>query len=66
MSVRSERRSAAATSSSPAPATLKRTPAPSSGGVSSSPILIATHVLDQIRTSIAYSPQTTPRGIRPP
>ena len=33
------------------PASVNRTPAPSSGGQSSRPILIATQVLDQIRTS---------------
>jgi hypothetical protein len=38
--------------SSTVPAIAKRIPADSSGGQSSSPILIATQVLDQIRTSI--------------
>jgi hypothetical protein len=44
---------AAANTSSTAPAAAKRTPAPSSAGESSSPILIATQVLDQITTSSA-------------
>ncbi len=64
-SVSSERRPRRATTSSPSPATAKRTPAPSSGGVSSRPILIATHVLDQMSTSSAYSDQTTPRPMAP-
>ena len=42
-----------ASTSRPAPASTKRNPAPSSGGVSSSPNLIATHVLDQMTTSSA-------------
>ena len=37
-----------ANTSRPTPASAKRMPAPSSGGVSSRPILIATHVLDQM------------------
>src|SRR3954465_12551522 len=60
-SVRSGRRRAAVRTSSPAPAAVNRTPAPSSGGTSSSPSLIATHVLDQMTTSIAYSDQTATR-----
>ena len=51
-SVRSERRIATARRSSPAPAIANRTPADSSGATSSSPILIATQVLDQISTSV--------------
>ena len=50
-SVRSVRRVAAVTASSTSPAAAKRMPAPSSGGQSSSPILIETQVLDQITTS---------------
>src|SRR3954466_1508835 len=60
-SVRSGRRRAAVRASSPAPAAVNRTPAPSSGGTSSSPSLIATHVLDQMTTSIAYNDQTATR-----
>ena len=44
---------AAATASRRTPASVKRTPAPRNGGVSSRPILIATQVLDQISTSPA-------------
>src|SRR5918992_5419148 len=58
------RPSAFARASSPAPASTNRTPAPSSGGTSSSPILIVTHVDDQIRTFIAYRDQMTERGTR--
>src|SRR3954466_7802709 len=60
-SVESERPRMAASNSSPTPAAAKRPPAPSRGGVSSSPILIATHVLHQMTTSRAYSDQTTGR-----
>src|SRR3954452_13190937 len=52
-----------ASTSSPIPASANRTPAPSSGGVSSSPTLIATQVLDQMATSRAYSDQTAARLI---
>src|SRR3954453_2280738 len=52
-----------ASTSSPIPASANRTPAPSSGGVSSSPTLIATHVLDQMATSKAYRDQTAARLI---
>src|SRR3954463_12537730 len=62
-SVESRRRCTAARTSRPMPAAAKRTPAPSSGGVSSSPSLIATQVLDQMATSSAYSDQTTGRLI---
>src|SRR4051812_43485701 len=62
-SVDSRRPCMAAMTSRPMPAAAKRTPAPSSGGVSSSPILIATHVLDQMATRRAYSDQTTGRLI---
>src|SRR4051812_22201595 len=65
-SVRSERPWTAASASRPTPASANRTPAPSIGGVSSSPILIATQVLDQMATSRAYSDQTTGRLIEPP
>src|SRR3712207_6369944 len=61
-SVRSGRPSTRASTSSPAPATANRTPAPSSGGMSSSPILIATQVLDQTTTSAEYRVQTSGRG----
>src|SRR3954471_8688554 len=60
-SVESERPRTAVMTSKPMPAAAKRTPAPSIGGVSSSPILIATHVLDQMTTSRAYSDQATGR-----
>src|SRR3954471_13720295 len=62
-SVRSERPRTAASASRPTPASANRTPAPSSGGVSSSPILIATQVLDQMATRRAYSDQTAGRLI---
>src|SRR3954453_7148965 len=52
-----------ASTSSPIPASANRTPAPSSGGVSSSPSLIATQVLDQMATRSAYRDQTTGRLI---
>src|SRR3954466_6105200 len=60
-SVESERPRTAARTSRPMPAAANRMPAPSIGGVSSSPILIATHVLDQMTTSRAYSDQATGR-----
>ena len=52
-SVLSGRRRSAANPSSRTPAAAKRIPAPSSAGASSSPILIATQVDDQMRTSRA-------------
>ena len=52
-SVRSERPLTRANTSRPTPASANRMPAPSSGGMSSSPTLIATHVLDQMATSRA-------------
>src|SRR3954465_6414376 len=60
-SVRSGRRVARASTNSPPPATANRIPADSSGGMSSRPILIATQVLDQIRTRSPYRVQT--RGL---
>src|SRR3954454_7285535 len=63
-SVESRRRGTAARTTRPMPAAAKRTPAPRSGGVSSSPILIATQVLDQMATSRAYSDQTAARLIK--
>src|SRR5919199_3297083 len=63
MSVRSERPRKEASASSPTPATRNRMPAPSSGGVSPSPTLIATQVLDQMATSSAYRDQTETRLI---
>ena len=56
------RRSAAKPSSS-TPAAAKRIPAPSSAGASSSPILIATQVLDQMMTSSAYRPSAVLRDM---
>src|SRR4051794_33998693 len=63
-SVRSERPETRARRSRPTPANAKRTPAPSSGGVSRSPTLIATQVLDQMATSSAYNDQTAGRLMR--
>src|SRR3954467_7436802 len=65
-SVRSERPRIAASANRPTPAMANRTPAPSSGGVSSSPILIATQVLDQMATRRAYSDQMARRLIDQP
>src|SRR3954447_26279792 len=65
-SVRSDRPRIAASARRPTPAAANRTPAPSSGGVSSSPILIATQVLDQMATRRAYSDQTAGRLIDQP
>src|SRR3954462_535788 len=60
-SVESERPRTAARTSRPMPAAANRMPAPSIGGGSSSPILTATHVLDQMTTSRAYSDQAPGR-----
>src|SRR3954452_20474084 len=65
-SVRSDRPRTAASARRPTPAIANRTPAPSSGGVSSSPILIATQVLDQMATRRAYSDQMARRLIDQP
>src|SRR4051794_18482543 len=64
-SVRSERPDSRASTSSPTPARANRTPAPSSGGVSPKPTLIATQVLDQMATSSAYIDHTETRLIEP-
>src|SRR5918994_7688550 len=60
-SVLSGRPRTLASTSSPAPASANRTPALSSGGTSSSPILIVTHVDDQMTTLRAYRDQMTAR-----
>src|SRR5829696_8348041 len=60
-SVESGRRWSAAIASRTSPATANRIPAPSSAGQSSRPIFMATQVLDQIRTSMAYRPKTSER-----
>ena len=54
LSVWSGLRRSAANASNSKPAAAKRIPAPSSAGASSSPILIATQVLDQMVTSNTY------------
>src|SRR3954463_4507903 len=64
-SVRSERPDSRASTSSPTPARANRTPAPSSGGVSPRPTLIATQVLDQMATSSAYIDHRETRLIEP-
>ena len=53
MSVRSGRRSAAVTPSTPRPASRNRIPAPKNGAMSSRPMAITTHVLDQTSTHAA-------------
>src|SRR4029079_14651227 len=60
--VRSGRPVAAATTSRPIPARMKRIPAPKNGAMSSNPTAITTHVLDHTSTQAAYRIHTSERG----